>query len=619
MTGSGEPPDAEPARSQPAVARRLLAQLRPHRWRLAAVLGTAIGGVAAGTLAAPRVLGYATDLIFAGAVGGSLPAGATQAEALEGLRAEGRDDLAEVYATVDIVPGQGVDFARLGLVLLGLLGLYLAAFACTLVAERLTAVVVARVVFDLRERVAAKLTRLPLSYFDRRSRGELQSRLTNDVDNVQKALQQGMAQLVTKTFAVLGVLVLMFVVSPLLAVIVLATLPVAGLIAAPITRRARSRFTERWNATGELNAHVEQVYAAHSLVAAFGRREYVERTFDEHNEKVFRAARRGQVASEAVEPAMSMVANLNYILIAVVGALRVIGGSVSIGEVQAFLHYSGHFGHNAGMLAGIIGQLQSGLASAERIFDLLDAQEEPPDPEGAAVPEPVRGRVCFERVGFCYTPDTPVIQDLSFTVEPGQTVAIVGATGAGKTTLANLLLRFYQLDSGRILVDGTDIATLPRDSVRRLTGVVLQDSWLFEGTVAENIAYGRPLASREQVVAAARATRVDHLIRTLPDGYDTVLDESTGISAGERQLIMAARALLSDPAILILDEATSSVDARTEVLVQRAMTSLLAGRTSFVIAHRLSTIREADLILLLDSGRVVEHGRHAELLDADGG
>ncbi|WP_240687306.1 ABC transporter ATP-binding protein [Amycolatopsis suaedae] len=564
------------------TARRVLARLAPYRWLLGVLVVAGIGGATMSALAAPAILGRATDLVVAGA------------------------------------RGDGVDFGALGDVLVLLLVLYAAGAILTGVQAWLAAVVVRRVVFDLRRDASAKLGRLPLRYFDGHSRGDLMSRLTNDVDTFQQSLQQVVEQFTVRSFTMVGGAVMMFVYSPLLAVLVLCSLPLAGLLTARITRHARARFDEQRTATGALTAHVDESYTAHSLIAAFGRRGRVKREFDRHNDAVRAAGLRGEVAAEAAEPVMYLITNLTYVVVAVVGALRVVAGSLTIGDVQAFALYGGRFGTDVGMTAGIVGDAQAGLAAAGRIFALLDAAEQEPDPPDPPRPSPGRGRVVFDRVSFRYTPDTPLIEDLSLTIEPGRTVALVGSTGAGKTTLANLLMRFYEVDGGRILVDGTDIATLRREDARRLIGLVLQDTWLFHGTIADNIAYGRQGATRAEVEAAARATRVDRFVRTLPDGYDTVLGESAGISAGERQLITVARAFLADPPVLVLDEATSSVDTRSEVHVQRAMKAVRAGRTSFVIAHRLSTIRDADLILVLESGRIVERGTHDELLAAGG-
>ncbi|KJY42923.1 multidrug ABC transporter ATP-binding protein [Streptomyces sp. NRRL B-1568] len=600
------------------VGRRLIGLLRPHRALVAVLVALGIGGIAINAYG-PILLGRATDMIFAGVVGRQLHEGTSKADAIAGLRAEGHDSLANVFSTVDVLPGHGIDFGGVGRLLLILLALYLAASLFTFLQGRLATLVVNRVVFELREKVEEKLARLPLSYFDRHPSGEVLSRVTNDVDNVQQTLQQSLSQLIGSVFSFLCMLAMMFVISPLLALVMLASVPVSALLVAKIAKRAQPQYAEQWAATGTLSAHVEEMYGGHALVKGFGRRELAERTFDEHNEAMYRAGARAQFASGTIEPSMMFVGNLSYVAVAVIGALRVISGSLSIGDVQAFILYSRQFSQPIIEAGSIAGQLQSGIASAERVFALLDADEMEPDRARPERPEKVEGRVAFEKVSFRYSPDTPLIEDLSLTVEPGQTVAIVGPTGAGKTTLGNLLMRFYEPDGGRILLDGTDTTAMTRDELRAHIGLVLQDSWLFGGTIAENIAYGCPEATREEIEAAARATCVDRFVRTLPDGYDTVLDdESSSVSAGEKQLITIARAFLTRPAILVLDEATSSVDTRTEVLIQRALNSLRAGRTSFVIAHRLSTIRDADVIVVMEAGRIVEQGTHAELLGTGG-
>ncbi|MDX6430299.1 MAG: ATP-binding cassette, subfamily multidrug efflux pump, partial [Streptosporangiaceae bacterium] len=444
-------------------------------------------------------------------------------------------------------------------------------------------------------------------------------RVTNDIDNLAQTLQQTLSQMLTSLLMIIGVLTMMFVISPLLAVIALVTVPVSMVVAGQIGKRAKPQFVKQWSTTGRLNGHIEEMYSGHSLVKVFGRQEEAAATFKEHNDTLYVASFRAQFISGLIQPVMMFIGNLNYVLVAVVGALRVASGALSLGDVQAFIQYSRQFSQPLTQVASMANLLQSGVASAERVFALLDAREQDPDPETPARPEQVRGRVEFQGVSFRYAPDTPVIDDLSLTVEPGQTVAIVGPTGAGKTTLVNLLMRFYDVTGGRITLDGVDIASMTREDLRAKTGMVLQDAWLFGGTIADNIAYGATEASHERIIEAARATHVDHFVRTLPDGYDTVLDEEgSNVSAGEKQLITIARAFLAEPAILILDEATSSVDTRTEVLIQRAMNSLREGRTSFVIAHRLSTIRDADLILVMESGQIVEQGTHGELLAANG-
>ncbi len=476
-----------------------------------------------------------------------------------------------------------------------------------------------RAVRRLRANVEEKLSRLPLSYFDRQPRGEILSRVTNDIDNISQTLQQTLSQIVTSLLTILGVLVMMFVISWVLALIALVTIPASVVIATRIGKRAQPHFLAQWATTGKLNGHIEEMYTGHALVKVFGRRAEATAAFAENNEALFASSFKAQFISGLIQPALMFIGNLNYVLVAVVGGLRVASGQLSLGGVQAFIQYSRQFSQPVSQVASMANLLQSGVASAERVFALLDAEEEVPDAAQPTAVPVVEGRVAFEHVSFSYSADQPLISDLSLQVDPGQTVAIVGPTGAGKTTLVNLLMRFYEVDAGRITMDGVDISTMTRDELRAKTGMVLQDTWLFGGSIAENIAYGSARATREQIVAAARATHVDHFVRTLPEGYDTVIDEEgSSVSAGERQLITIARAFLAEPAILILDEATSSVDTRTEVLIQRAMAALRVGRTSFVIAHRLSTIRDADLILVMEAGQIVEQGTHRLLLEAGG-
>ncbi|HEY5016075.1 MAG TPA: ABC transporter ATP-binding protein, partial [Streptosporangiaceae bacterium] len=599
-------------------SRRLLGTLAPQRPLVAASLVLAAAAVTLSVLG-PWLLGRATNLIFSGVVSRQIPAGVSQAQMVARLRREGHGTQADMLAAMHVVAGQGINFDQVGRVLLLVLVVYLGSSACTLIQGRLTAKIVQRLVFRLREQVQAKLSRLPLSYFDRQPRGEILSRVTNDIDNLAQSLQQTLSQLVISLLTIVGVLTVMFVISPLLALIALVTVPVSVFAVARIGKRAQPQFVRQWSTTGKLNGHVEEMYTGHALVSVFGQREESMRTFTEQNEKLFQASYRAQFISGTIQPVMMFVGNINYVLVAVVGALQVAAGALTLGSVQAFIQYSRQFSQPLTQVASMANLLQSGVASAERVFALLDADEQDPDPAEPARPAAVRGQVEFRHVSFRYDPERPLIEDLSLSVAPGQTVAIVGPTGAGKTTLVNLLMRFYEVSSGQILLDGTDIASMSRDELRGLTGMVLQDAWLFGGTIADNIAYGSAGATREQVIEAATATYVDRFTRTLPDGYETVLDdEGANVSAGERQLITIARAFLARPAILILDEATSSVDTRTEVLIQRAMSSLRQGRTSFVIAHRLSTIRDADLILVMESGQIVEQGTHEELLAADG-
>jgi ATP-binding cassette subfamily B protein len=599
-------------------SRRLLGMLRPERPLIIVALSLAAVSVTLSVLG-PLLLGNATNLIFSGVVGRLIPAGVTKAEMVTRLRQEGRGSQADMLAAMHITAGHGIDFGQVGHVLVIVLAIYSGAAVFSLLQGRAVATIVQRSVFRLREQAATKLTRLPLSYFDRQPRGEILSRVTNDIDNLAQSMQQTLSQVVTSLLTIVGVLTMMFVISPLLALIALVTVPLSVLVVARIGKRAQPQFVKQWSTTGRLNGHIEEMYTGHSLVKVFGQREQAMRTFTEHNDALFDSSYRAQFISGTIQPAMMFIGNLNYVLVAVVGALQVASGALSLGGVQAFIQYSRQFSQPLTQVASMANLLQSGVASAERVFALLDATEQGPEPAVPARPAQVTGRVEFSGVSFRYFPDVPLIEDLSLTVQPGQTVAIVGPTGAGKTTLVNLLMRFYELDGGQITVDGIDIASMRRDELRAMTGMVLQDAWVFGGTIAENIAYGAPGATREAVIEAARATYVDRFVRTLPAGYETVLDDEGGnVSMGERQLITIARAFLARPAILILDEATSSVDTRTEVLIQRAMSSLRQGRTSFVIAHRLSTITGADLILVMEAGRIVEQGTHTELLGAGG-
>jgi ATP-binding cassette subfamily B protein len=603
-------------------AGRLIGRLAPQRIKLVALMVLAVASVVLSALA-PRYLGHATDRVFAGAIGRQLPADQTVGQVVAGLRAQGKDRLADVVGGIDhLVPGQGVDFGAVGAILLFVLGLYLFSNLFAFLQGLMVNDLVNSTVKDLRSEVEEKLNGLPLEYFDSQPRGEILSRVTNDIDNISQSLQQTMSQLLTSAVSVVTILVMMFWISPLLALIALVSVPVSMIVARGVMKRSQGQFINQWRSTGQLNAHIEEAFSGHELVRVFGRQADTEATFAERNEALHDAGFKAQFISGLVMPVMFFIGNINFVLVAVVGGLRVAHGALTIGEVQAFIQYSRQFNMPLTQVASMMNLLQSGVASAERVFELLDAPEQVPDRHGSLPDAASGGRsgeVRFEHVSFSYDPQAPLIEDLSLVAQPGQTVAIVGPTGAGKTTLVNLIMRFYELDGGRITLDGVDITEIPRADLRAETGMVLQDTWLFEGTIRENLLYGRPDATEEELLAAARATFVDRFVHSLPDGYDTVVDAEGGsLSAGERQLLTICRAFLAEPSLLILDEATSSVDTRTELLLQHAMAALRTDRTSFVIAHRLSTIRDADLILVMEDGAIVEQGNHEQLLDADG-
>jgi ATP-binding cassette subfamily B protein len=599
-------------------SRRLAGRLRPERPRLVAMFLAAVVAVALATVG-PRVLGRATDLIFAGAVGRMLPAGITKEQAIEAARAAGRSQVADLLSGIDLVPGQRIDFTAVGRVLLVVLALYAGSALLSYVQGYLLNDVVQNTVYRMRREVEEKLNRLPLRYFDRQPRGELLSRVTNDMDNVAQSLQQTLSQVLSSLLTILFVVGMMFSISPVLALVALVSIPISMGLAGMVMSRSRSRFVEQWRRTGAINGQIEEAFTGHSLIKVFGRQAEVQARFEEENERLFGASFGAQFLSGLIMPIMMFVGNLNYVVIAVLGGLRVASGTLSLGSVQAFIQYSRQFTQPVTQVASMVNLLQSGVASAERVFELLDADEEPSDEEHHGVDGDRRGRVSFEDISFRYDEDRPLIEHLSLAVEPGHTIAIVGPTGAGKTTLVNLIMRFYDLDGGRITLDGTDIAGMRRRDLRSRIGMVLQDTWLFQGTIRDNIAYGRLDATEKEIFEAAGATFVDRFVHNLPDGYDTVVDdEGANISAGEKQLITIARAFLADPDLLILDEATSSVDTRTELLLQHAMAALRSDRTSFVIAHRLSTIRDADLILVMEEGRIVEQGSHEESIARGG-
>ena len=613
----GSSPAAKPLNFRSSV-RRIVGLTAPDRLRVALVLVAAVVSVAL-TVTAPRILGEATNVIFDGVIGAGLQPGVSKDDQVQALRSAGQDQLADMLAAMDVVPGQGLDFGRLGMLVLGVLGIYLASFAFGWLQARVTARVVQNAMYRLRKDVDSKLFRLPMSHFQRESRGDVLSRVTNDIDNLAQTLSQTLTQIITSVLTIVGVLGMMLWLSPLLALIAVVTVPVSAVVTVLIARRSQVQFMQQWKSTGEVNGYIEEMFSAQDVVKAFGQQERVVEGFRPANETLYRSSFRAQFVSGIIMPTMTFISNLNYVAVAVVGGLLVANGRLSIGGVQAFIQYSRQFSQPLGQLGSLINMLQSGVASAERVFELLDDREQPPDPAEPLTLSAVQGRVAFEQVDFSYSPDAPLIRDLSFTAEPGQTVAIVGPTGAGKTTLVNLLMRFYDVDAGRITIDGVDTSLMRRDDVRKLIGMVLQDAWLFEGTIRENLAYGAPEATDEQIVEAAKATHVDHFVRSLPEGYDTVLGYDGGsLSQGQRQLITITRAWLANPAILVLDEATSSVDTRTEISIRLAMNALREARTSFVIAHRLSTIRDADIILVVRHGEIVEQGTHEALLAAEG-
>jgi ATP-binding cassette subfamily B multidrug efflux pump len=600
------------------TVRRLGQRLQPERMAIALVVLMTIGSVVL-SVVGPKLLGNATTMVFEGYIGSTLPANVPLDTIIAELNAQGATDQAAMLSSMDIVPGQGVDFSQLAQLLTFVALLYLVSAMLGWASAYIMAGVTQRAIFELRQDVDRKLGRLPLSYFDKHARGDLLSRVTNDIDNVSQTLQQVLTQLITSVLTVVGVLGIMFWMSPLLAVISLLTVPLSFVVTMLIAKRSQRQFVAQWEWTGKLNGHVEQMYTGHELVKVFNHSDKAISEFDELNSQMYDASFKAQFVSGIIQPAMLFISNLNYVIISVVGGLQVASGAMPLGDVQAFIQYARQFQMPITQIAAVVNLMQSGVASAERVFELLDAEDEDPDPElPAHLPEP-RGRVAFEDVAFRYVPEKPLIHDLDLVVEPGESCAIVGPTGAGKTTMVNLLMRFYDVDSGRITIDGVDAMDLTRDELRGLFGMVLQDTWLFGGTIRDNIAYGAESATEEEIMVAARAAYVDHFVRTLPDGYDTVLDDAaSNVSAGEKQLITIARAFLSDPAILILDEATSSVDTRTEVLVQKAMARLRHGRTSFIIAHRLSTIRDADTILVMEAGAIVEQGSHEELIALGG-
>jgi ATP-binding cassette, subfamily B, fatty acid transporter len=610
-----DPP--QPSGDFTGSAIRLLKLLAPQRGPVTAVIMLSIAGIAISAVG-PRILGHATDLIFNGVIGRQLTAGITKEQAVAAARARGEDTFADLLSRMNLVPGKGVDFSAVGRTLALALGLYLFAALLIWLQARTLNVTVQRTMRALRSDVEDKLHRLPLSYFDGRQRGELLSRVTNDIDNMQTSISMTISRLVTLVLTLVTVLVMMLSISPLLAGVTLLAVPLSLLVTGAIVRRSQQLFVAQSANTGRLNAHIEEAYSGFTVLKTFGHRAQARQQFREFNDELYEASFGAQFVSALMSPATSFIGNLGYVAVAVLGGVQVATGQITLGSIQAFIQYVRQFNQPINQFAGIYNTLQSGMASAARVFDLLDEPDESPDSE-LILPrlngQGPSGRVEFQHVSFAYRPSTPVIKDLSLVAKPGSTVAIVGPTGAGKTTLVSLLMRFYEVDSGRILVDGVDIASVSRHSLRSRIGMVLQDAWLFDGTIAENISYGRPGASEDEVVEAAKTAHLDRFVRALPEGYQTQVSNNGGnVSAGEKQLITVARAFLARPQLLILDEMTSSVDTCTELLIQRAMSALRQDRTSFIIAHRLSTIRDADHILVVEAGKVVEQGNHAELL-----
>ena len=573
--------------------KRFLVYFVPQKYRLLVVLGAAILGTTF-NIVGPKILGLATTKLFDGLI-------------------------AKYQAFQRHQPAPGIDFKYIATVLLILLGLYIISAIFMYVQQYVMAGVAQRMVYRLRREVEEKLSRLPLKFFDSRPRGEILSRAVNDMDNISTTLQQSLTQLITSAVTLVGVIVLMLTISPLLSLVVVLTLPLSLLITMGLAKRSQNYFRRQQRALGILNGHVEEMYTGHKIVKAFGHEGKSVAEFTELNENLYNAGWRAQFVSGMIMPLMRFVGNLGYVIVAVVGGIMVTNGSIAIGDVQAFIQYAQQFTQPITSLANIANVIQSTMASAERIFELLDEPEEIPEAVDAQVIGTPQGAVQFQHVKFGYKEDTLLMEDMNIDVQPGQMIAVVGPTGAGKTTLVNLLMRFYEVNGGKITVDGVDITQIKRGELRRTFGMVLQDTWLFNGTIRDNIAYGREGATEEEIMRAAKAANADHFIRTLPEGYNTVLnEEATNISQGQKQLLTIARAFLADPEILILDEATSSVDTRTEIQIQKAMGELMHGRTSFVIAHRLSTIRDADLILVMNHGSIIEKGTHEELL-AKGG
>ncbi|POZ88313.1 ABC transporter ATP-binding protein [Petrotoga sibirica] len=598
--------------------KRLLGYLKPQLVPILFVVSFAILATIF-MITAPKIIGNATNVLFEGIISKNMPENMTKEEAIQMLKLSGNDQIAEMIGPMNIIPGQGVDYNKLVQILLTLLVIYGLSALFNWLQQYMMAGVSQKSIYRLRKEVDNKLAKLPLKYFDSHSHGDILSRVTNDIDNIGRTLQQTLIQIITATVTIIGVIVMMLTISPLLTLIALTLIPLSLIVTMFIVKKSQKQFETQWDSTGKLNGHVEETYSGHNIVKVFNKQKEAKETFDHENSRLYQASFKSQFISGIIRPAIAFLNNLNYVLVSVIGGLRVANGMMTLGDVQAFIQYSRMFTQPIVQTANIINILQSTIASAERVFELLDEEDEVADPIDPIELSEVEGRIAFENVSFSYDPRKPLIEGMNLTVQPGENVAIVGPTGAGKTTLVNLLMRFYDVTGGRITLDGIDIRQMRRSDLRKNFGMVLQDTWLFGGTIKENIAYGKEDASDEEIIQAAKAAYVDHFVRTLPHGYNTIIDEeASNLSQGQRQLITIARAFLADPKILILDEATSSVDTRTETLIQQAMEKLMRGRTSFIIAHRLSTIRDADIILVMDHGSIVETGNHGELMKNKG-
>ena len=612
----GAPP--QKSKDFKGTLKRLLLELGHERQILYLVFFFITASVTIGAFG-PKILGNATNHLFYGVIGKRLPSGISKEQAVEALRQRGENRMADMLNASDVVPGQGIDFGAIGKLITIVLALYLVSALFMWLQNYLMAGVTQRTVNRLRNKTEQKLGLLPLKYYDSQSRGDLISRVTNDLDNLGNSLQQGLSQIINSILTVLSILIMMIWISPILALISLIAIPLSMFASVRIAKLSQKEFIGQWDWTGKLNGHIEEMFTGHSVVRVFGHRKRAQEDFDHLNEELYKNSYRAQFLSGVIQPTTQLVSNLIYVGISVLGGYRVTTGAMTLGDVQAFIQYSRQFGMPLAQIAGLVNLVQSGVASAERVFELLDATEEEPDRRDLAPLCRAKGEIIFDHVAFSYEVEKPLITDFNLHVKPGETVAIVGPTGAGKTTLVNLLMRFYDVQKGAITLDGRDIRDIARDELRSQFGMVLQDTWLFSGTIEENIGYGAKKPSLKEIEEAARAANIEHFILSLPDGFATELtDENATLSNGERQLLTIARAFIADPAILILDEATSSVDTRTEVLVQQAMKRLRSGRTSFVIAHRLSTIRDADVILVMDNGGLVEQGNHSDLMAKKG-